>query len=140
MLPINNGVVTFPYGAKYKNGKTHLGVDYRAAIGTPVKAMVGGTVVHSGVHVFKKGWGFAFGKHIIIDNNKFADGTPGLWAIYAHLSECNVAVGDKVRKGQILGLSGNTGNSTAPHLHVGVSASRTWNPLKVVNPQKWIEA
>lgn len=140
MEPIKNGVITFPYGAKYRNGKTHQGVDFRASIGTPFVAMVPGVVVHAGRHVFKKGWGISFGKQIIIDNDKFSDGSPGYWAIYAHLSKTNVTVGQRVQAGQLLGLTGNTGNSTAPHLHVGICKSRTWNPLKFVNPQRWINA
>lgn len=140
MKPINNGIVTFPYGATYANGETHKGIDYRASTGTPVLACVAGTVVHAGRHVYKKGWGFAFGIHVIIDNVKFPDGSSGLWAGYCHLSAVKVAVGQVVKKGDVIGLSGNTGNSTAPHLHLQILASRTWNPLLKRNPQKWIDA
>jgi murein DD-endopeptidase MepM/ murein hydrolase activator NlpD len=140
MEPIKNAVITFPYGAKYRNGKTHQGVDFRASIGTPFVAMVPGVVVHVGRHVYKKGWGISFGKHVIIDNDKFPNGSPGYWAIYAHLSQINVSKGQRIQAGQLLGLTGNTGNSTAPHLHVGICKSRFWNPLKFVNPQRWINA
>jgi murein DD-endopeptidase MepM/ murein hydrolase activator NlpD len=140
MKPIKDGIVTFPYGAKYSNGETHKGVDFRAATGTTVYAAVGGTVVHAGRHVYKQGWGFAFGIHVIVDNVKFPDGTAGLWAGYCHLSEVKVSVGQVIRKGQIIGLSGNTGNSTAPHLHFQILASRTWNTLMVRNPSKWVNA
>ena len=99
MKPIKDGVVTFPYGARYKNGRLHKGIDYRAATGTPVLASVGGTVVHAGRHIYKSGWGFAFGIHVIVDNQRFPDGSAGLWAGYCHLSRVNVKVGQKVTKG-----------------------------------------
>lgn len=140
MEPIKNGIVTFAYGAKYRSGKTHQGTDFRAVGGTPFVSMVSGVVVHAGRHVYKKGWGLSFGRQIIIDNDRFADDSPGYWAIYAHLSDTLVSKGQRVRAGQLLGLTGSTGNTTAPHLHVGICKSRTWNPLKFVNPHKWINA
>ena len=140
MKPIKSGFVTFPYGAKYKSGAIHKGVDYRASVGTPVVAAVDGVVVHAGRHVYKKGWGFAFGIHVIIDNDRFPDGTAGLWAGYCHLSGVNVSVAQRVRQGQVVGISGNTGNSTGPHLHFQILSQRTWNPTKHKNPQKWIDA
>lgn len=140
MKPIKLGVVTFPYGAKYQSGRIHKGVDYRAKTGTPVYAAVSGTVVHAGRHVYKKGWGFAFGIHVIVDNDRFPDGSAGLWAGYCHLSKVNVKLGQKVAKGDVVGYSGNTGYSTAPHLHFQVLSSRFWNSKKAVNPDKWVKA
>jgi murein DD-endopeptidase MepM/ murein hydrolase activator NlpD len=140
MKPIKSGIVSFPYGAKYKTGGIHKGIDYKATIGTPVVAAVPGVVVHAGKHIYKKGWGWAFGLHVIIDNDRFTDGSAGLWAGYCHLNGVNVAVGQRVRQGQLLGVSGNTGRSTGPHLHFQILASRTWNPTKHKNPQKWIDA
>lgn len=140
MKPIKNGKVTFRYGVKYKSGAIHKGVDYRAAIGTPVYAAVSGTVVHAGKHVFRKGWGFAFGIHVIVDNVRFPDGSAGLWAGYCHLSKVTCKVGQKIKKGDVIGLSGNTGRSTAPHLHFQILSQRTWNPTKHRNPNKWVKA
>jgi|688.fasta_scaffold1212039_1 murein DD-endopeptidase MepM/ murein hydrolase activator NlpD len=140
MKPIKSGVVSFPYGAKYKTGGIHKGIDYKATIGTPVVAAVPGVVVHAGKHIYKKGWGWAFGLHVIIDNDRFPDGSAGLWAGYCHLNGVNVSVGQRVRQGQLVGTSGNTGRSTGPHLHFQILASRTWNPTKHRNPQKWIDA
>ena len=140
MKPIKSGFVSFPYGAKYKTGGIHKGIDYRAAIGTPVVAAVPGVVVHAGKHIYKKGWGWAFGVHVIVDNDAFEDGTAGLWAGYCHLNGVNVTVGQRVLQGQLLGVSGSTGRSTGPHLHFQILASRTWNPTKHRNPQKWIDA
>ena len=140
MKPIKSGVVTFPYWAKYRNGTRHKGIDYRAQVGTPVVAAVSGVVVHAGKHVYKKGWGFAFGIHVIVDNAKFPNGSSGLWAGYCHLSKVQVKVGQKIKAGDVVGLSGNTGRSTGQHLHFQILASRTWNPLKARNPQRWIDA
>jgi murein DD-endopeptidase MepM/ murein hydrolase activator NlpD len=140
MKPIKSGIVSFPYGAKYKTGGIHKGIDYAATINTPVVAAVPGVVVHAGKHIYKKGWGWAFGLHVIIDNDRFPDGSAGLWAGYCHLNGVNVSVGQRVRQGQLVGTSGNTGRSTGPHLHFQILASRTWNPTKHRNPQKWIDA
>lgn len=138
--PLKAWVTTFPYGVKYKNGQIHKGIDGRASVGTPVYAAVSGVVVHSGVHKFRKGWGKSFGLHVIVDNDKFKNGDAGLWAGYCHLSKVAIAVGQKVSKGDLVGWSGSTGNSTAPHLHFQILASRTWNPKKHVNPHRWLKA
>lgn len=140
MKPIKAGKVSFPYGAKYRTGGIHKGVDYGCKTGTPVYAAVGGVVVHAGKHIYKKGWGYAFGIHVIVDNVKFPDGSAGLWAGYCHLSEVKVRVGQRIKKGDVVGLSGNTGRSTAPHLHFQILASRTWKPTKHRNPNKWVKA
>jgi murein DD-endopeptidase MepM/ murein hydrolase activator NlpD len=140
MKPVKAGRVSFPYGAKYRTGGIHKGIDYGCQTGTPVVAAVGGKVVHAGRHVYKKGWGFAFGIHVIVNNEAFTDGTAGLWAGYCHLHGVSVKVGQRVAKGDLVGISGNTGRSTAPHLHFQVLASRTWKPTKHRNPQKWIDA
>jgi len=139
MYPIKAPIVTFPYGAKYKSGATHKGVDFRANKSS-VYAAVNGVVVHAGRHVYKKGWGFAFGVHVIVDNDAFPDGTGGFYAGYCHLSAVSVKVGQRVAKGDLVGISGNTGFSTAPHLHFQILSSRTWNPNKAKNPQKWLDA
>jgi murein DD-endopeptidase MepM/ murein hydrolase activator NlpD len=140
MKPIKSGVITFPYWAKYKSGTRHKGVDYRAKSGTSVVAAVGGMVVHAGWHKYKQGWGMAFGIHVILDNDAFNDGSAGLWAGYCHLSAVTVKVGQRVAKGDPVGISGNTGNSSGPHLHLQILSQRTWNPTKSKNPQKWINA
>lgn len=138
--PLKEWKTTFKYGAKYKSGGIHKGIDGRAAIGTPVYAAVSGVVVHSGAHRWRKGWGRSFGIHIIVDNDKFKDGSAGLWAGYCHLSKVRVVKGQRVSKGQLLGYSGSTGNSTGPHLHFQILASRYWNPTKHRNPYKWLRA
>jgi len=126
--------VSQPYGtgsSLYKSGM-HKGVDFAAPVGTPVVACNDGTVT-------SLSWGQAFGKHIIIDHVKFADGTPGLWAGYMHLSKVKVEPGQKIKRGQIIGWSGESGHVTGPHLHLEVQKKEKWNATNSVNPQKWID-
>lgn len=98
----------------YANG-THNGVDFRASIGTPVKAMADGVVAGTG-DTDTECVGVSFGRFILI---KYDD---GLASTFGHLSLVKVNVGDKVSRGQIVGYSGRTGYVTGPHLHVSVYA------------------
>jgi Peptidase family M23 len=92
------------------NGKldsVHRGLDYRAEMRTPVAAINSGRVVLAQPLYFEGGC-------VIIDHGL------GLMSLYMHLSKIQVAVGTKVRRGQIIALSGGTGRATGPHLHLGV--------------------
>ncbi|HZY26517.1 MAG TPA: M23 family metallopeptidase, partial [Bacteroidales bacterium] len=85
--------------------KFHYGMDFTAPLGTDVYATGNGTVV--GMVSSQRG----FGKHIIIDHGF------GYSSVYAHLSNFNVKVGQKVKRGDIIGYVGNSGTSVANHLH-----------------------
>ena len=85
--------------------KMHTGLDFRAPVGTPVYATADGTVEHSG----RRGNGY--GIHINIDHGY------GYSSKYAHLSKTLVSEGQKVKRGDLIGHSGNTGLSKGPHLH-----------------------
>ena len=118
-LAIKDGKITFGYGARYtganaKKGR-HKGVDFATKSGTPVYAAVAGKVQHSGSNGFgpTRGWGSAYGIQVIVANNKFADGSRGYYAGYMHLSKVKVKRGQVVKKGQLIGYTGNTGSSTA---------------------------
>lgn len=101
----------------YTNGQPipHRGIDLRAGVGTPVIAPLSGVV---------RGWGntdavagcSSLGKWILIDHAN------GLSTSYSHLSQINVEKGQTVVTGQTIGLAGNTGYSTAAHLHFVVFA------------------
>ena len=93
-------------GSHWKLGR-HTGVDFRVPTGTKVKAAMAGTVLEAG----SVSWGPSYGVSVVIDHGK------GIRAIYAHLSALKVKKGDTVDEGELIGLSGNTGNSTGPHLH-----------------------
>jgi murein DD-endopeptidase MepM/ murein hydrolase activator NlpD len=145
MKPIHNGRVSFPWGVKYKNGQPHKGIDFACTMGTEVLAPWNGTVVHAGKHLSggwkKRGWGKAYGIQIIIDFDHLPSGVPGLWGIVAHLSHVKVKPGDRVTAGQVIGLSGNTGNSTGPHCHFEIQRTRFWGGWPgCVNPHAWLEA
>lgn len=133
--PLQKWVVTCPYAAKSTRwlGGIHKGIDGRAAIGTPVYATTAGTVLD-------KSWGRSFGNHVVVANNRFADGYPGLFSGYCHLSKVVVKPGQKVRKGQLIGYSGASGNVTAPHLHYEIQRLATWSRTGHVNPARWINA
>ena len=100
----------------YTSG-SHSGIDFRASIGTPVKSMGNGVVVGTGdTDVYCKG--ASFGKWVFIKYDN------GLSSTYGHLSVISSKAGQKVSTGDVVALSGNTGHSTAPHLHVTVYASQ----------------
>lgn len=103
--------VTTPYGEKgdWVAGY-HTGVDYRAPAGTEIFATKGGKVMHAGTG----GYGPAYGVHVIIQSYYWGVRRRHL---YAHLSKSDVQVGEKVKAGQVIGLSGETGNTFGAHLH-----------------------
>jgi hypothetical protein len=108
--PVDN-IVTGLFGVRrIFNGKhrsTHQGLDYRAALGTPVKAMNSGEVILARQMFYEGGL-------VVIDHGH------GLLTLYLHLSEFKTKEGSRVAKGQVIGLSGATGRVTSEHLHVAV--------------------
>lgn len=98
------------------NGSGHNGIDFRAAIGTPVKATLSGNVRATGNTDAFRGC-YSYGKWVLLEH------VNGLTTLYAHLSEINVTPGESVVTGETIGYSGNTGYSTGPHLHFSVYAS-----------------
>jgi murein DD-endopeptidase MepM/ murein hydrolase activator NlpD len=92
----------------------HTGVDFAVPTGTSVKAITSGTVVSA------KPDG-AYGNAVVIQHDD------GCYSLYAHLSKTLVGPGDKTKAGQEIGLSGNTGNSTGPHLHLEVRTSNSYD-------------
>ncbi|MFI9029249.1 M23 family metallopeptidase [Streptomyces sp. NPDC053560] len=106
VAPISGSYVSTPYRASsglWSSG-SHTGIDFHAASGTAVHAVGAGTVVEAG-------WGGAYGNNVVL---KMDDGT---YTQYGHLSSIGVSVGQKVSANQQIALSGNTGNTTGPHLH-----------------------
>jgi murein DD-endopeptidase MepM/ murein hydrolase activator NlpD len=92
------------------NGATksvHQGLDYRVGPGTPVSAVNAGTVILARPLYFE-------GNCVVLDHGQ------GLLSLYLHLSEIKVKEGERVDRGQLLGLSGATGRATGPHLHIAV--------------------
>jgi murein DD-endopeptidase MepM/ murein hydrolase activator NlpD len=98
------------------NGKAqrpHWGLDFRVPTGTPVAAMNAGTVLLARFLYFE-------GNCVVIDHGQ------GLLTLYFHLSEFKVKEGETVKRGQEIGLSGDTGRATGPHLHVAVRWQGTY--------------
>jgi murein DD-endopeptidase MepM/ murein hydrolase activator NlpD len=103
----------------YKILRFHYGMDFTASVGTDVFSTGNGVVKSAGREV-------GFGNCVVIDHGF------GFETYYAHLSKIKVKEGQKVNRGDIIGLVGSTGTSTAPHLHYEVSKNG-----KKVNPQNY---
>ena len=101
----------------------HEGIDFKTNVGTPVFSTVNGTVS-------RINWKTRYNGYCIEIEAK---GTPYVFK-YLHLSEVNVEAGQKVTVGQQIAASGNTGKSTAPHLHYQINVG---NKGKVVDPMKY---
>jgi len=103
-------------------GKGHNGIDFRASIGEPLKAALGGVVQEVGNTDTIPGC-YSYGKWVLIDHLN------GLSSLYAHLSLIKVKKGQEVKTRELIGYSGTTGYSTGPHLHFTVYATQG---LKIV--------
>lgn len=90
-----------------ENKEKHEGVDIAVKEGTPVVATATGEVVFVG-------WDKDYGNLVIIDHGN------GFRTVYGHNNKVVASKGEKVFKGDVIALSGNTGHSTAPHLHYGI--------------------
>ncbi len=107
-----SGRITATYGQKgdlWPSG-SHHGVDFSAAVGTDCKVVQGGTVTKTARNYS----GSLYGNRIEVTHS---DGTT---TTYSHLSEIDVSPGDEVTGGQVIGKTGDTGNTDGPHLHFEV--------------------
>jgi murein DD-endopeptidase MepM/ murein hydrolase activator NlpD len=100
-----SGPVTSGYGMRW--GRMHEGIDIAVGEGTPVRAAAAGAVIYAG-------WMSGYGNLVVVDHGN------GLSTAYAHNSSLAVAVGQAVAAGEVVSYSGNTGNSTGPHVHFEV--------------------
>jgi murein DD-endopeptidase MepM/ murein hydrolase activator NlpD len=120
--PLANVRITQSFGVTtdsvrlYKSG-THNGVDFGAPVGTPIRAVLSGTIQATGNTDLQKGC-YSYGKWVLIKHPN------GLSSLYAHLSVISVNAGDTVATGDRIGYSGATGYATGPHLHLTVLASQ----------------
>lgn len=103
--PIEGGVLT-------QGSRTgHNALDFGIPVGTPVQATMDGRITYAG-------WNDqGYGNLVIVENGEYS-------TYYAHLSSIPVSVGDTVTAGTTIGLSGNTGNSTGPHLHYEIRKNK----------------
>ncbi len=114
------GAITSGFGPRrhpiFRVVRMHNGVDIAAPWGTPVRAAAPGTVLFAG-------WFGGYGKLVVLDHG-------GVTTLYGHLSSIEVAAGQKVRAGQVIGRVGSTGYSTGPHLHFEIRVDgRPVDPL-----------
>lgn len=124
---------TITAGWYYSDGSLHRAIDLRAAVGRPVYAAEDGTV----------DWVQAWDGHSTSGDQSYgslvrirhADYKGGiLRTLYAHLDSYRVSYGQTVKEGELIGYSGNTGNTTGPHLHFEVRLSGTR-----CNPLNWLD-
>lgn len=121
--------VSSPYGWRQLEGKRvfHNGVDFKTPENTPLYACDDGIIFRSGWESeadHGKGFGYRIWQSIRVEDYQFF-----LW--YGHTSKILVHEGDKVKRGDHIGFTGNTGHSTGPHLHFGirlVDTSEWWQP------------
>ena len=124
---------TITAGWYYSDGQPHRAIDLRAAVGTPVYAAEDGTVDWVQTWDGRSTSGDqSYGNLVRIRHADYNGGK--LQSLYAHLKESKVKYGQAVKEGELIGYSGNTGNTTGPHLHFEVRLSGTRR-----NPLNWLD-
>jgi murein DD-endopeptidase MepM/ murein hydrolase activator NlpD len=124
--PVKNPKISQPWGRpnpRY-SAKRHTGIDFACPVGTPLFAVSAGTIKDV---LNDKSYG-----KVVVLTCKSDKGTVDIW--YCHMSKPTVKKGQKVAEGEELGLSGNTGNSTGPHLHLETRVSPFRYGNDVSNP------
>jgi murein DD-endopeptidase MepM/ murein hydrolase activator NlpD len=121
-VPFMGGGYQLTSGFGMRWGSMHPGQDFAVPVGTPVKSMSTGTVIFAG-------WQGGYGNKVEI---RYWDGTVS-W--FAHNSRLLVRKGENVAPGEVVSLSGNTGHSTGPHVHVEIHP----NDGSPVPPITWLK-
>lgn len=120
--PLYGGTYTSGFGWRsFRGGGYHYGIDWATPTGTTIYASSGGTVTRAG-------WSSSYGYCVYIQH------PDGFETRYAHNSKLLVSVGQTVKQGQSIALSGNTGDSSGPHLHFEIRING-----KAVNPKNYLE-
>lgn len=101
LMPLDRSHITQGYW------DAHKAIDYSSRTGAPIKTLDHGTVAYA-----TYGWNHGYGNMVVVDHGN------GFTSLYAHLSTVYVRQGQAVRRGEVLGTLGSTGNSTGPHLHL----------------------
>lgn len=111
------GMTSFAKSGAY-NGNAHNGIDF-GLNKKNIFAVAGGKILGSG-----NNGDYAYGKWIAIDHED------GLVTLYGHLSKRSASKGERVKKGEVIGISGNTGYSTGPHLHFSVFSKKSFELIE----------
>ncbi len=122
IMPVD-GEITSEYGERvhpvFRTVKMHTGIDIDGEIGTPIKSSTSGKVLQVGEDAIN-------GKYIKVKSGKYE-------VIYAHCYKVNVAEGQSVKQGDILGEVGDTGVTSGPHLHFEVQVDgKSVNPMEML--------
>ncbi|WP_326698194.1 M23 family metallopeptidase [Streptomyces sp. NBC_01754] len=129
--PVSKYVLSATYGTGGDRwASKHSGQDFAVPIGTKVEAVHAGKVVKAGPN--GGGDGPAYGNAVVIKHSN------GKYSQYAHLSKIQVKIGDHVKTGEKIALSGNTGNSSGPHLHFEIRTTPNYG--SAVNPVAYLNS
>ena len=113
-----------PFGG---GGEFHPGQDIANAVGTPIIATANGIIITAG-------WQSGYGRMVEIDHGN------GITTRYGHLSKIEVAEGQEIIRGEVIGLLGSSGRSTGPHVHYEVRINNEpVNPLDYLPRDAWVE-
>ncbi len=122
---VGTGTFVWPADNHFLSGydftAIHHGLDIKAKLGAPLYAADSGVIVYAGPNAY------GYGNLVVIDHGN------GWQTVYGHLSQWNVACGQSVFQGNLIGLAGSTGNSSGPHLHFEVRYHGSYvNPWTVL--------
>ena len=132
VMPVESYTISARFGQVGSWARYHTGLDFAAAIGTPVRTALGGTVTHAGYRSTAS-WA---GDFVTV---RHSDGTSTL---YAHLARHDIRAGQSVATGQQIGAIGMSGRSFGPHLHFEVYPPNV-SPGRVylaVDPMSWLRS
>jgi len=129
-LPVDGGRISSPFGSRPnpftgEAGEFHNGVDFAVPVGTPVVACADGIVIDTALNA--GGDGTFCRIRADVEGGRYDYS-------FSHLSKLEVSEGQRVRAGELVALSGNTGRSTGPHLHLSVRDRKTFIDPATVLP------
>jgi murein DD-endopeptidase MepM/ murein hydrolase activator NlpD len=135
---VNWPLADYRYGGEFFADVVHTGVDIPAQKGTPVIAAGPGKVIWAGYGVYRGGYDLTdpYGLAVTIRHD-FGHQGQSLYTIYGHLDQIEVVEGQHVETGQLIGLVGETGVVTGPHLHFEVRVGEN-NFFATRNPELWL--
>ena len=128
--PVSGAVVGAPFGAVGSWSRYHTGIDFRAGMGVPIRAVKDGTVLFAGNS------GDWAGNHVAV---KHGD---GMTTQSSHMSRMSVSAGQSVKAGQVIGYVGQTGRAFGAHLHFELypSGVKYGDVYRAVNPAPWLQS
>jgi len=136
---VNWPLADYRYGGVFFEGVVHTGVDIPASKGTPVIAAGDGKIIWAGWGLFRGVFGDRtdpYGKAIVIRHDFGFQGLR-LYTVYGHLDRIDISRGQHVKIGDQLGLVGDTGFVTGPHLHFEVRLGES-DYFTTLNPELWL--